>query len=55
MKKRDMHLRIDKTGDAMGRPSWRSSFLDEPSAKFLCEKLRNGKKKEKLTPAYAAS
>ena len=25
-----------KTGDARGRPSWRSSFLGDPGAKFFC-------------------
>ena len=29
-------MKTDKTGDAMGRPSWRSSFLGDPSAKFFC-------------------
>jgi hypothetical protein len=37
----------DKTGDAVGRPSWRSSFLGDPGVKFLCGKLAMGSKKEK--------
>jgi len=37
----------DKTGDAMGRPSWRSSFLGDPGATFFCGKLGRGTKKEK--------
>ena len=40
-------MRRDKTGDAVGRPSWRSSFLGDPGAEFLCGKLGIGKKKEK--------
>ena len=28
----------NKSRDAVGRPSWRSSFLGDPGAKFLCEK-----------------
>lgn len=33
----------DKSGDAVGRPSWRSSFLDNPDARFSCEKLNTRK------------
>ena len=29
-----MRLTSDKSGDAVGRPSWRSSFLRDPAAKF---------------------
>ena len=36
-----------KTGDAMDRPGWRSSFLGDPGAIFLCGKLGRGAKKEK--------
>ena len=36
-----------ENGDATGRPSWRSSFLGDPDAKFLCGKLERGTKKEK--------
>jgi len=44
---REMHMRRDKTGDVVGRPSWRSSFLGDPGAKFLCGKLAISTKKEK--------
>ncbi len=40
-------MRRDKTGDVVGRPSWRSSFLGDPGAKFPCGKLAIGTKKEK--------
>src|SRR5208282_3984374 len=43
----EMRLRRDKAGDAMGRASWRSSFLGDAGAKFLCGKLERGTKKEK--------
>ena len=36
-----------ENGDAMGRPSWRSSFLGAPGAEFFCRKLGIGTKKEK--------
>src|SRR5215469_16101694 len=36
-----------KTGDAMDRPVWRSSFLGDPGATFLCGTLGRGTKKEK--------
>jgi Stage II sporulation protein E (SpoIIE) len=42
-----MRLRRDKTTYAVDRPSWRSSFLGDPGAKFLCGKLERGTKKEK--------
>ena len=32
---------------AVGRPSWGSSFLGDPDAKFLCGKRERGTKKEK--------
>ena len=44
---REMRMRRDKTGDVVGRPSLRSSFLGDPGAKFLCGKLAIGTKKEK--------
>ena len=31
-----MRLRRDKTEDAMGRPSWRSSLLGDTDARFFC-------------------
>lgn len=34
----EMCLMRDKSGDAAGRPSWRSSLLGDPGAKFLHEK-----------------
>ncbi len=42
-----MRLRRDKAEYAAGRPSWRSSFLGDPGANFLCGKLERGTKKEK--------
>ena len=42
-----MRLRRDKTAYAVGRPSWRSSFLGDPGARFLCGKRERGTKKEK--------
>jgi hypothetical protein len=30
-------MRTDKTGDARGRPRWRSSFVGDPGAIFLVE------------------
>src|SRR6266550_9593790 len=36
-----------KTGDARGRRSWRSSFLGDPSSKFLCGKLGKAGRKKK--------
>jgi hypothetical protein len=42
-----MRLRRDKAAHAVGRPSWRSSFLGDPDAKFLCGKRERGPKKEK--------
>ncbi len=32
-------MRRGKTGDVVGRPDWRSSFLGDPGAKFLCGTL----------------
>ncbi len=43
---REMRMRRDKTGDVVGRPSWRSSFLGDPGAKFLCGKLAIGTKRK---------
>jgi len=42
-----MRLRRDKAAHAVGRPSWQSSFLGDPDAKFLCGKRERGPKKEK--------
>jgi hypothetical protein len=42
-------LERDKTGDAVGRPSRRSSFLDGPSAKFLGRKRKLTKFREHLS------
>ena len=42
-----MRLRRDKAAYTVGRASWRSSFLGDPGAKFLCGKLERGTKKEK--------
>jgi hypothetical protein len=38
--KNKMRWRRAKTGDAMGRTSWRSSFLGAPGAKFFAERSR---------------
>ena len=42
-----MHLRRDKEAHAVGRASWRSSFLGDAGANFLCGKRERGTKKEK--------
>jgi hypothetical protein len=42
-----MRLRRDKAAHAVGRPSWRSSFLGDPGATFLCGKRGRATKKEK--------
>jgi hypothetical protein len=42
-----MRVKRGKSGDAVGRASWRSSFLGDPGAKFLCGKLEISTKKEK--------
>ena len=47
MKSRQRRIWRDKAGDALGRASWRSSFLGDPGANFFCGKLRRGTKKEK--------
>ncbi len=46
LREREMRMRRDKTRDAVGRPSWRSSFLGDPGVKFLCGRLGNGKKRK---------
>src|ERR1700745_272880 len=33
-----MRLKKDKSGDTVGRPSWRSSLPGDPGAEFFCEK-----------------
>ena len=38
-----MRLKRDKTGDAMGRPSWRSLFLGDAVATFFCETEQTGR------------
>jgi len=38
-----MQLRRDKKRDAVGRPSWRSSFLRDPGAEFFGGKLNKQK------------
>ena len=47
LRESEMRLRRDKAANAVGRPSWRSSFLGDAGAKFLCGKLERGTKKEK--------
>jgi hypothetical protein len=42
----EMRLRRDKAGYAVGRPRWRSSFLGDPGATFLCGKLERGTKEK---------
>jgi hypothetical protein len=37
-----MRLKRSKTGDAMARPSWRSSLLGDAGAKFFCETEQTG-------------
>jgi len=43
----EREMRMRKTGDVVGRSSWRSSFLGDPGAKFLIGKLAIVTKKEK--------
>jgi hypothetical protein len=38
-----------KTRDAVGRPTWESSFLDAPGAKFFCGKRKLTKFREHLS------
>jgi hypothetical protein len=47
--KSEMRLKKEKTGDALGRPSWESSLLGDPGAKFF---VNNGgtAQKEKNRP-----
>ena len=47
MKSRQRWSFSTKAGDALGRASWRSSFLVDPGANFFREKLKRGTKKEK--------
>ena len=42
-KKRNALEGETKSGDAVGRPSWRSLFLRDPGAKFLVENSTNKK------------
>lgn len=41
------HPKRDKLGDAVGRPTWRSSLLGDPSAKFSVGKRATGEKNER--------
>ena len=41
-------MKSDETGDAMGRPSGRSSFLGDPSAKFFCAERGTSKNNGKI-------
>src|SRR5271166_3964818 len=38
-----MRLKKDKSGDTVGRPSWRSSLSGDPGAKFFCGKPQHMK------------
>src|SRR5215467_8383716 len=38
-----MRLKKDKSGDTVGRPSWRSSLPGDPGAKFICGKPQHMK------------
>ena len=38
-----MRLKKDKSGDTVGRPSWESSLLGDPGAKFFCGKPQHMK------------
>src|SRR6516165_11234538 len=38
-----MRLKKDKSGDTVGRPSWRSSLPGDPGAKFFCGKPQHMK------------
>src|SRR5205823_12271339 len=38
-----MRLKKDKSGDTVGRPSWKSSLLGDPGAKFFCGKPQHMK------------
>ena len=40
------HPKRDKLGDAVGRPTWRSSLLSDPSAKFSVGNRATGEKNE---------
>jgi hypothetical protein len=44
-----------KSGDAVGRPSGRSSLLSDPSAKFFCENWGRGTKQEKTDAAISSA
>jgi hypothetical protein len=49
LRKRERRLRRNKTGDAVGRPTCESSFLDAPGAKFFCGKRKLTKFREHLS------
>jgi hypothetical protein len=40
-------MKTDKAGDAVGRPSWGSSFLGDPGAKFFVENGAHAQNKKK--------
>src|SRR5215472_6864483 len=45
-----MRLKRGNTGDATGRPSWRSLFLGDASASFFCETEQTGRDVLKIFP-----
>ena len=45
----EMPLSRGESGDGVGQPSWRSSFLSDPGVKFLCEKRKLTKFREHLS------
>jgi hypothetical protein len=44
--KSKVRLHKKKTGDALARPSWQSSLLGDPDAKFFPQKRRQARKVE---------
>jgi len=53
--KSEMHLRRDKSGDAVGRPSWESSFLGHCGAKFSVENGGSAPRKKKERKASVST
>ena len=49
--KSEKHRRRGKTGDAVGRASWRSSFLGAPGAQFFAESGRSLDRRTGALPA----
>ena len=45
-----MRLRRDKTGDAMGQPSWRLSFLGDADAKLFCGSEQTRRDESEILP-----